>query len=89
MYIVDEEDDIEGEDDAEPEQGDGMKDGEDKEDEPCIGDNMLFLDDDINEDMLENGIDDYDDTVNPFSTISEPNDDTNVELDDEEDTREG
>lgn len=41
---------------------------------------MSILDDDIDEDMLENGIDEYDDMFNPFNTIFEPNDDTYVKL---------
>jgi hypothetical protein len=34
--------------------------------------------------MLENDIDDDDDIVNPFNTISEPDDDTDVEFDEED-----
>jgi hypothetical protein len=88
-YIVEEEDDIEEEDDApETEKEDGSTDKEDGEDEPGVGDNAV-LDDDVDEDMLENDIDDDDDIINPFNIISEPDDDTNVELDEEEDTKEG
>jgi hypothetical protein len=51
---------------------------------------MPVLDDDIDEDMLENDIDDDDDIINPFNIVSEPDVDTDVELDDqEEDTEEG
>jgi hypothetical protein len=40
--------------------------------------------------MIENHIDDDDDIINPFNIVSEPDVDTNVELDDqEEDTEEG
>jgi hypothetical protein len=35
--------------------------------------------------MLKNDIDDDDDIVNPFNIISELNDDTHVEFDEEED----
>ena len=31
----------------------------------------------------------YDDIVNPFNTVFEPDDDTNVEFDEEEDSEEG
>jgi hypothetical protein len=90
-YIVDEEDDIEEEDDVELEQEEyGSTDEEDREDEPGVGDNAPVLDDDIDEDMLENDIDDDDDIINPFNIVSEPDVDTDVELDDqEEDTEEG
>ena len=48
-----------------------------------------MLDDDIDEDMLENDIDD-DDIINPFNIVFEPDADTDVKLDDqEEDTEEG
>jgi hypothetical protein len=51
---------------------------------------VSVLDDDIDEDMLENDIDDDDDIINPFNIFSEPDVDTDVELDDqEEDTEEG
>jgi hypothetical protein len=61
-----------------------------EEDEPGVGDNAPVLDDDIDEDMLENDIDDDDDIINPFNIVSEPDVDTDVELDDqEEDTEEG
>jgi hypothetical protein len=43
--------------------------------------------------MLENDIDDDDDDdddiVNPFNTVSELDDDTDVEFDEEEDSEEG
>ena len=52
---------------------------------------MPVIDDDIDEDMLKNDIDDDDDDIiNPFNIVSEPNVDTDVKLDDqEEDTEEG
>jgi hypothetical protein len=87
---VQEEDDIEEEDDS-PDQTEskdhaGSTDEEDEEDhDPGVGDNAV-LDDDVDENMLENDIDDDDDIVNPFNTISEPDDDTYVEFDEEEDT---
>jgi hypothetical protein len=34
--------------------------------------------------MFKNDIDDDDDIINPFNIVSEPNVDTDVELDDEE-----
>jgi hypothetical protein len=84
-YIVDEEDDVE------IEQGEyGSTNEEDGEDEIGVGDNVLALDDDIDEDMLENDIDDDDDIINPFNIVSKLDVDTDVELDDqEEDTEEG
>ena len=39
--------------------------------------------------MLKNDIDEYDDIVNPFNTVSEPDDDTNIELDEEKHIEEG
>jgi hypothetical protein len=42
------------------------------------------LDDDIDEDMLENGIDGDDDIINPLDIVYEPDVDTDVELDDQE-----
>jgi len=53
--------------------------------------NDIDGDDDVNENMLENDIDgdDDDDIVNPFNTVSEPDDDTNVEFNEEEDSEEG
>jgi hypothetical protein len=81
-YTIDEEDDIEEEDDVDLEHEEyGSTDEEDREDEPGIGDNVSVLDDDIDEDMLENDIDDDDDSINPFNSVSEPNVDTNIELD--------
>ena len=58
-----------------------MIDEEDGEDEQGIGDNVV-LDDDVDEDMLKNGIDDNDNIINPFNTISRLNDDIDVEFDD-------
>jgi hypothetical protein len=37
--------------------------------------------------MIENDIDYNDDIVNPFNTISEPEADTDVEFNEEEDTK--
>jgi hypothetical protein len=44
-----------------------LKYEEDGEDEPGVGDNVLVLDDDIDEDMLKNDIDDDDDIINTFN----------------------
>jgi hypothetical protein len=67
----------------------GRQNKKTREDELGIGDNVV-LDDDVDEDMLENDIDDDDDIINPFNIVSEPDDDTDVELDeDQEDTEEG
>jgi hypothetical protein len=90
-YTIDEEDDIKEEDDVELEQEEyGSTDEEDGEDEPGIGDNVPVLDDDIDEDMLENDIDDDDDIINPFNSVSERDVDTDIELaDQEEDIEEG
>jgi hypothetical protein len=90
-YTVDEEDDIEEEYDVELEQEEyGSTDEEDGEDEPGVGDIAPVLDDDIDEDMLENDIDDDDDIINPFNSVSEPDADTDIELDDQEEhTEEG
>jgi hypothetical protein len=49
-----------------------------------IGYNIEILNDNVDENMLEHGIDDDDDIVNPFNIVSEPNDDTNVEFDEED-----
>ena len=38
--------------------------------------------------MLENDIDDDDDIINPFKIVSEPDDDTYVEFDEEDQDRE-
>jgi hypothetical protein len=38
--------------------------------------------------MLENDIDDDDDIINPFNIVSEPDDDTYVEFDEEDQDRE-
>jgi hypothetical protein len=90
-YTINEEDDIEEEDDVlELEQEEyGSTNEEDEEDE----NNAPVLDDDIDEDMLENDNDDDDDDddiINPFNNVSEPDADTYIELDDqEEDTEEG
>jgi hypothetical protein len=62
----------------------GSKDEEDGEDEPGIGDIAPVLDDDIDEDMLENDIDDDDDIINHFNSVSEPDADIDIELDDQE-----
>jgi hypothetical protein len=60
-----------------------------KEDhDPGIGDNIAILDDDVDENMLENDIDDDDDIINPFNIVSEPDDDTDVEFDEEDQDRE-
>ena len=75
---------VEEEYDAESEREDGPTDEEDGEDDIGIGDNAVF-DDDVNENMSENDIDDGDDIVNPFNTIYELDDDTDVDLDEEED----
>jgi hypothetical protein len=87
---VQEEDDIEEEDDypyqRELEDHVGSTDKEDEEDHDAgIGDNIAVLDDDVDDNMLENDIDDDDDIVNPFNVVSEPDDDTYVDFDEEED----
>jgi hypothetical protein len=62
-----------------------LTDEEDEEDhDPNIGDNFAILDDDVDENKLKNDIDDGDDIVNPFKTISKTDDDTNVEFDEED-----
>jgi hypothetical protein len=38
--------------------------------------------------MLENNIHDDDDIINPFNIVSEPNDDTDVEFNEEDQDRE-
>ena len=79
-----EEDDIEDQEDnsidqTEPEDHGGSTYEEDEEvHDPCIGDNIAILDDDVDENMLENDIDDDDDIINPFNIVSELDDDTNV-----------
>jgi hypothetical protein len=89
-----EEDDIEDQEDdstdqTEPEDHGGSTDEEDEEDhDPGIGDNIAILDDDVDENMLENDIDDDDDIINPFNIVSEPDDDTDVEFDEEDQDRE-
>jgi hypothetical protein len=67
----------------------GSIDEEDEEDhDPSVGDNIAILDDDVDENMLKNDIDDDDDIINPFNIVSEPNDDTYVEFDEEDQDRE-
>ena len=48
-----------------------------------VGDNIEIPDDDVDENMLENDINDDDDIENPFNTISQLDDDTYVEFDEE------
>ena len=72
---------LDEEDDAELEQEDGLIDKDYGEYEPDVGDNAPVLDDDIDENMLENDIDEYDDNVNPFNIVSKPDDDINLKLD--------
>jgi hypothetical protein len=60
-------------------------DVEDEEDHDSgIRDNT-FIDDDVDENMIENDNDDDDDIINPFNTVSKPDDDTDVEFNEEED----
>jgi hypothetical protein len=66
----------------------GSTDEENREDELGIGDINAVLDENVDENMLENDIDDDDDIVNPFNTIYEPNDDTYVKFDEEDQDRE-
>ena len=67
----------------------GLTYEEDEEDcDLGIGNNIEILDDDVNENMLKNDIDDDDDIINPFNIISEPDDDTDVEFDEEDQDRE-
>jgi hypothetical protein len=68
----------------------GSTDEEDGEDEPGVGDINAVLDDDVDENMLENDIDDDDDDdiINRFNIVSEPDHDTDVEFDEEEDSEE-
>jgi hypothetical protein len=85
-----EEDDIEYQEDDSPNQTKvedhaGLTYEEDEEyRDPCVGENIAILDDDVDENMLENGIDDDDDIVNPFNIVSEPDDYTYVEFDEED-----
>jgi hypothetical protein len=73
-------------DHTEPKYHAGSTNEEDEEDhDPCIGDNAN-LEDDVDENIIENDIDDNDDIVNPFNNVSELDDDTYVEFDEEEDT---
>jgi hypothetical protein len=89
-----EEDDIEDKEDDSTDQTEledhaGSTD-EEYEEEHNLGveDNIAILDDDVNENMLENDIDDDDDIINPFNIVSEPDDDTYVDFDEEDqDTR--
>jgi hypothetical protein len=90
-----EEDDIEDQEDdsteyqTEPEDHGGSTDEEDEEDHDLgIGDNIAITDDDFDENMLENDIDDDDDIINPFNIVSELDDDTDVEFDEEDQDRE-
>jgi hypothetical protein len=63
----------------------GSTDEEYEEDHDLgIGDNIAILDDDVDENMLENDIDDDDDIINPFNIVYEPDDDTDVEFDEED-----
>jgi hypothetical protein len=55
---------------------------------PCVGDNISILDDDVDENMLENDIDDDDDIINPFNIVSELDDHTNVDFDEEDQDKE-
>jgi hypothetical protein len=59
---------------------------EDGEYEIGVGDINAVFDDDVDENMLENDIDDDDDIINPLNIVSEPDDDTDVEFDKEEDS---
>ena len=53
------------------EKEDALTDEEDIEDEPSVGDEATIIDDDVDEDIIENDIiDDDDDMVNRFNTIS-------------------
>ena len=66
-----------------------MTDEEDEEYHDLgVGDNISILDDDVDENMLENDIDDDVDIINPFNIVSELDDDTNVEFDEEDQDRE-
>ena len=74
------------------EQEDALTDEEDiLEDEPGIGDEAIIVDDDVDEDIIENYIiDDDDDMVDHFNTVSES--DVGIDVDqlaeDQEDTKE-
>ena len=93
-YTVEEEDDIDQEEDdaVADEQEDAWTDEEDiLEDEPGIGDEATIIDDDVDEDIIENDIiDDDDDMVDHFNTISESDVviDVNRFDEDQEDTEE-
>ena len=59
-----------------------MTNEEDKDDHDLgVGDNIAILDDDVNENILENDIDDGDNSINPFNVVFELDDDKNVDLD--------
>ena len=67
----------------------GSTDEEDEEDHDlAIGDNIAILDDDVDENMLKNDIDDNDNIINPFNIVSEPDDDTYVKFNEEDQDRE-
>jgi hypothetical protein len=67
----------------------GSTDEEDEEDRDLgVGDNIAIANDNVDENMLENDIDDDDDIINPFNIISEPDDDTYIEFDEEDEDRE-
>ena len=58
----------------EDEQGDALIDKEDIGEEPGVGDKETIIDDDVDEDIIENDIiDDDDDIIDNFNTISESN----------------
>jgi hypothetical protein len=74
---------------TESEEHGGSTDEEDEEDRDLgVGDNIAIANDDVDENMLENDIDDDDDIINPFNIISEPDDDTYIEFDEEDEDRE-
>jgi hypothetical protein len=85
-----EEDDIEDQEDdstdqTEPKDHGGSTDEEDKEDHDLgVGDNIVVLNDDVDENTLKNDIDDGDDIINPFNIVSKIDDDTDVEFNEED-----
>jgi hypothetical protein len=90
-----EEDDIEDQEDdsteyqAKLKDHGGSTDEEDEEDHDLgIGDSIAILDDDVDENMLENDSDGDDDIINPFNIVSEPNGDTDVEFNEQDQDRE-
>ena len=93
-YTVEEEDDIDQEEDdaVADEQEDALTDEEDiLEDEPGTRDEATIIDDDVDEDIIENDIiDDDDDMVDHFNTVSKS--DVGIDVDeldeDQEDTKE-